>query len=109
MIHDLKIWPVPFRAVLSGAKRHEIRVNDRSYAVGDILHLREWVPEDQEDAVYEAGGGWNDANYTGRTIDVEVTHMTKGGEWGLPNDLCVMSIRHIRWKPNPQYEDEDEA
>lgn len=110
MIHDLKCWPEPFKALLSGAKRHEIRVNDRPYAVGDILHLREWVPKDQEAAVYEAGGGWNDTTkYTGRTIDVEVTYMTKGGEWGLPDSLCVMSIRRTRVMEKPQYRTDDPA
>ena len=46
-IHDLKIWPEHFDAVVSGRKRFEVRVNDRGYEVGDTLHLREWEPDEE--------------------------------------------------------------
>lgn len=78
MIHEVKTWPAMFRAVASGAKTYEIRENDRPYAVGDVLHLREWS---------NVSG-----SYTGATCDVVVTFITAGGEWGIPADLCVMSI-----------------
>lgn len=42
--HYLKIWPEFFAATLSGEKPFELRRDDRSFAVGDILHLREWDP-----------------------------------------------------------------
>ena len=88
MTHELKTWPEMFQAALAGDKTHEIRKNDRPYAVGDVLHLREWDPEalvfDEE-----AYG------YTGETLNVEVTFITKGGEWDIPADLCVMSIRRV--------------
>lgn len=85
--HELKCWPEPFTAVLEGRKTHEIRVADRPLAVGDVLHLREWVPSPPT----------NDglARYTGRECRVEVTHLTPVGAWGLPPNLCVMSIRMI--------------
>ena len=79
MIHTLKTWPEMFRAVVSGHKTHEIRNNDRGYAVGDVLYLHEWEPAKQA--------------YTGNTYAVEVTFLTLGGEWGLPLNTCVMSIR----------------
>jgi len=79
MIHTLKAWPAAFRAVKNGTKTHEIRVADRPYAVGDSLLLHEW------DNVTGA--------YTGYLCLVEVTFITPGGEWGLPDNLCVMSIR----------------
>jgi len=82
--HTLKTWPAPFAAVLDGSKTHEVRVNDRDYQVGDVLELREWEP-----------GDWffDDDGYTDRRIRVVVTHLTPGGAFGLPDDLCVMSIR----------------
>nr|UVX66088.1 MAG: protein of unknown function DUF3850 [Bacteriophage sp.] len=66
MIHDLKILPVHFQAVLSGQKRAELRKWDRSFSTGDTLHLREWT---------EADG------YTGKAIKVVVTHCCNVGEY----------------------------
>jgi hypothetical protein len=76
--HTLKTWPEPFRALLAGEKTHEIRTADRPFAVGDLLHLREWDPVSGE--------------YSGRSLSVRVTYITKGGEWGIPAGMCVMSV-----------------
>lgn len=84
--HDLKTWPAPFAAILSGAKRYEIRKDDRGFAVGDELVLREWQPS----TGYE--GFQLFAHYTGREIRARVTYKTSGGEWGLPVGLCVLGI-----------------
>lgn len=78
MKHELKTWPGPFEAVLSGAKRFEIRRDDgRGFAVGDQLLLREYVLSDE--------------HYTGRAILTGVTHIERG--WGLHPDVVVMGIR----------------
>ena len=42
--HELKTWPKSFASILSGFKKHEIRVNDRDFREGDELCLREWNP-----------------------------------------------------------------
>lgn len=78
MTHDLKTWPEPFTAIAMGEKRHEIRKADRPFAVGDTLRLREWDPATK--------------TYSGHTMLRTVTYLTRGGEWGLPADLCVMSL-----------------
>ncbi len=80
MIHDLKCHPPDFAALTAGTKTHEARRADRPFAVGDILCLREWAPTASQ--------------YTGRTLDVEVTYLTAGSTYGLPPDLAVMSVRH---------------
>jgi hypothetical protein len=85
-VHELKTWPEPFAAVLSGAKRYEIRRDDRGFAVGDVLELQEWSPVSVLPGSSEVFG------YMGREIRVRVTYKTAGGEWGLPSDLCVLSI-----------------
>lgn len=77
--HVLKCWPEPFKAIASGLKTHEIRKNDRSYASGDILVLHEWNPQTER--------------YTGEVETVFVTYISEGGKFGLPLDLCVMSVR----------------
>lgn len=45
MRHELKILPQYFDAVYKGAKPFEVRNNDRNFAVGDDLLLKEWSPE----------------------------------------------------------------
>lgn len=75
--HELKTWPGAFDAVVAGTKKYEIRRMDRAFTVGDELWLRE----------YDASDG-----YSGREVHVVVTYMSQPGAWGLPNNLCVMSI-----------------
>lgn len=83
--HELKIWPEYFQAVQEGIKTHEIRVNDRDFHVGDVLVLLEWFP-----SCHTFGEG---ASYTGRKCEVEVTYITRGGQFGIRSDMVVMSIR----------------
>ena len=83
-VHDLKCWPGPFEAVLSGSKRDEFRRDDRAFEVGDLLLLREWTPS-------EIG-----ADYTGRMALLWVTHLSRGPEWGIPEGHVVMSIAEAR-------------
>lgn len=79
----LRTWPVPFQATWDGRKPYEVRHNDREFAVGDTLFLDEWHPE-------PAGA------YSGRCIVALVTYMTAGGEWDLPEHVCVLGVRIIR-------------
>jgi hypothetical protein len=84
-VHELKTWPKPFQAVIDGRKLHEIRDQDRHFTEGDILHLREWNPDD--------------TSYTGRETLVRVIYLTSGGEWGIPPGKCVMSITRALSRP----------
>ena len=72
MIHDLKCWPEYFKAVKSGIKPFEYRKDDRGYAVGDILHLREYDP-----ATFQ---------YSGDEIDKTVTYVLPVVTYGAGND-----------------------
>ena len=76
--HELKIWPEFFQAVVLGKKKHEVRINDRDYQVGDMLVLKEFNPESNA--------------FTGNQHCVDVTYITYGGKWGLPEGMCIMSI-----------------
>jgi hypothetical protein len=77
--HYLKTWPEPFTAILDGNKLFEIRKNDRDYAVGDLLVLQEYDPIEKV--------------HTKRSLLVLVTYLVRGGDWGLPSELCVMGIQ----------------
>jgi hypothetical protein len=44
-VHDLKCWPREFRHVQDGRKTFEVRKNDRDFREGDLVILREYVPE----------------------------------------------------------------
>lgn len=85
-VHELKCWPEPFEAVMAGHKTCEVRVNDRGFQPWDVLHLREWDPR-----IHVQNGG----DYTLRGCLVEVSHIVRGGEFGLADDLVVMSIRRL--------------
>lgn len=87
--HKLKTWVSFFQAVKNGTKRFEFRVNDRDFAVGDVLVLQEWDP----------GGGASKSgafvrgsiNDEPNSIKVVVTSILQGC-FGVPSNCCVMSI-----------------
>lgn len=82
-VHRLKTWPAPFEAVWDGLKRYEIRrCVDRTYRVGDLLDLQEYDPDAR--------------TFSGRGVLAYVTYMTSGSEWGLPHDLCVLSLGYLQ-------------
>ncbi|MGM7876077.1 DUF3850 domain-containing protein [Yersinia enterocolitica] len=71
--HALKIIPEYFDAVFIGYKKAELRLNDRDYSVGDCLILNEWELN---------------AGYSGRSIVVEVTHVTPC-DFAIPNYVML--------------------
>ena len=79
--HELKTTQPHFAHVQSGAKRAEIRRDDRGCAVGDVLVLREYDRE--ADAL------------TGRYVEVRVTHVLKGFE-GLAEGFVSLSIEPLQ-------------
>lgn len=82
--HILKTDPEVFQAVLSGAKTFEIRLNDRGYAVGDVLGLRETKHTGAE---MQAGAP---LEYTGRECQRFVSHVLTG--YGLADGWCCLSF-----------------
>ena len=60
---EKKILPKYFKKILEGKKTYELRLADWKCKEGDILILREWNPKTK--------------NYTGKTIEKEVTYVGK--------------------------------
>jgi hypothetical protein len=78
-IHVLKCSEY-FESLVDGSKTLELRRNDRGYQVGDILQEREWDPATER--------------YTGRKVEVEVTHIVEGTEH-LAHGYCGMSVKRL--------------
>ena len=76
--HDLKIQQPYFDRVLSGAKKAEMRKNDRDFHVGDSLRLREFSAASQ--------------SYTGDEITVTVTDALYGPTYGIEDGYVMLSI-----------------
>lgn len=87
-IHELKTDPEVYEAVASGRKKFEIRKNDRSFATGDILHLRKTI---------YTGAEMKGGKYLLYDADmlVKVTHILYGPIYGLEKDWCIMSIEKL--------------
>ena len=94
--HNLKCWPEPFAAVANGIKTFEVRRDDRPYAVGDTLILREWCPGLYEGAIAD-GSSQEEATdfaYTGARCDMRVTHCWRGAPL-LPPGLVAMAVVRV--------------
>ncbi|EHD7113027.1 DUF3850 domain-containing protein [Vibrio cholerae] len=79
IIHELKIQSVHFADLIAGRKTHEVRFNDRDYQSGDRLNLHE----------IDANG-----EYTGREVNAEVSHVLRGGQFGIADGWCVLSLKN---------------
>lgn len=86
-IHELKCWPDAFRDVRAGIKEFEIRRDDRDYAKGDIVVLREY----QLGSIDEESGVEHKADYTGETEGpFKIGYITRSA--CLPDGFCAFSI-----------------
>lgn len=85
-IHVLKTWPEPWTAMANGHKRAEFRKDDRKYALGDWLVLRKWDPEAE--------------SYCPPYSFYRVTHIVKGGRFGMPEGYVMMSVRNTQYREN---------
>lgn len=79
-----------YKAVLDGRKTFELRADDRNFAVGDLLWLREYEPQLER--------------YTGRSLHVRVSYKllldpvtrTPGRAPDVPPVCaCIMSIERV--------------
>lgn len=79
IVHDLKIWPDFFDAVVDGRKPFELRRNDRGYQVGEVLRLREWRPFQ--------------GDYTGREVERVITYVSQQGAPFLQPGFVALGLR----------------
>lgn len=79
-LHEVKTLTEHYTEVLAGKKSHEVRFNDRDYQVGDLLNMREIEP---------------DGEYTGQEMNAQITHVLLGGQFGIEEGWCVLSLTSI--------------
>lgn len=84
--HIVKSWSMFFEDILSGERTSDIRFNDRRYAVGDTMLLREFNPVN--------------STYTGREQMVLITYMQQNksnpcaiSRDALKDGFAVLSIK----------------
>ena len=76
MIHELKILPEYFNAVISGEKTFEIRKNDRPFHKGDLLALNEFDGQ----------------HWTGNSCLVYVDYILNNPDY-VKKDMVIMGIK----------------
>ena len=77
-VHELKTWPEYFEAIRTGAKRFEIRRDDRGFAVGDELILRLFDPIEQRAQLI----------HMRRTV----TYLLAGGQFGIEPGFVALGL-----------------
>jgi hypothetical protein len=88
-MHELKCWPPYFEHVLLGRKPFECRsTEDRIFAVGDTLLLREY-DSSLEYREPETGG------YTGRACERTITYVLGNGDYGIQRGFVVMGLAAV--------------
>jgi hypothetical protein len=79
--HRLKTWPTHFADIRSRKKTFELRRDDRDFQPGDELVLVQWDP--------------NMESETGQTEIRTISHVFKGGRFGLATGFCILSFENV--------------
>jgi hypothetical protein len=80
--HHLKIHPQYFAAVRAHKKNFEIRKDDRDFEVGDLVVLKEYLPETD--------------SYTGQTTIRLITYIVSDiPDMGLKPGFVILSITSL--------------
>lgn len=91
--HELKTWQPYFQDVLDGGKTFEVRRADRPFAVGDVLWLREFMPVFAgKSSTHAKAWGHPVGQFSGRTLEREITYMLPGGQFGIEDGYVVLGL-----------------
>ena len=75
-VHILKTLPEYFELILIKQKTFEVRKNDRDFQPEDFLILQEY----------------SECLYTGRCITIKAGFILFGGQYGIDQEYCVISL-----------------
>lgn len=79
MRHELKILSRYFPYVCCDYKIFEIRLNDRNFKEGDIIHLKEW----------------DGKKYTGRDCLRKIGYILYDDVPGIEKGFCVFGLKRV--------------
>ena len=88
MIHELKTIPKYFAMIVAGSKNFEVRKNDRDFKIGDELILKEY--DNNKSLSY-----YSSDRYTGRILHRRIDYVLHGGQLGIEEGYCVMSLSRL--------------
>jgi hypothetical protein len=95
--HRIKCDPQPFKEVLEGTKKAELRYNDRGYRVGDTLVLMEIKYTTEAPDVLPT------ISLTGREINALITHILDVGSYCVnASDWVILSL-HGAYLMQPEF------
>lgn len=78
---EKKIFSKYFEAIKSGEKTFELRKDENSWCVGDILKLKECD---------------DNGKFTNRILNCEITYVLRDvSEYGLMSGYCILAIKVI--------------
>jgi len=84
--HELQTDPDGFDAIYAGGKTFELRKDDRHFAVGDWLRLRETVYPVREMAFGKP------LEYTGRDTFRRISYILRGPIYGLAEGWVILAF-----------------
>lgn len=91
-IHELKILPQYFNAVVSNKKTFELRKDDRGFQVGDILMLKEFNLQEKYETIDGA-----ETYFSGKKVLRQISYILKdeSESMGLSKDYAILGIKPI--------------
>lgn len=95
--HVVKSTPPGFEALWRGQRRAEWRRNDRGYAAGDGLVMREWSEPYRSFGDLKEGGFASDPRtdgFTGREVRAVVLDVATGAP-GMPDGYCLLTLDRL--------------
>lgn len=91
--HELKTIDRYWDAVERGEKTFEVRINDRAFQTGDILHLVKIT----DGGYYVSASGCG--AFSRLTLMRRITYILQGGQFGIEPRYCVMGLAKIEDAP----------
>lgn len=92
-VHDLAVWSPYWALINAGQMRVMVCRDDCGHRAGDVLILREWDPNLKPGALAENKALSDDrTGVTGQVCHRQVTHVLRGGQFGLAEEYVALSL-----------------